>query len=74
MKALFWYGVISVGLQMITFSYMAWGLLGVVIAVATFPITAIITSIGAVVVFGSWWGILNLFILIFSFLYLNEKK
>jgi hypothetical protein len=74
MKVLFWYGVISVGLQMITFSYMAWGLLGVVIAVATFPIAAIITSIGAVVVFGSWWGILNLFILIFSFLYLNEKK
>jgi hypothetical protein len=74
MKVLFWYGVISVGLQMITFSYMAWGLLGVIIAVATFPIAAIITSIGAVVVFGSWWGILNLFILIFSFLYLNEKK
>jgi hypothetical protein len=74
MKVLFWYGVISVGLQMITFSYMAWGLLGVVIAVATFPIAAIITSIGAVVVFGSWWGILNLFILTFSFLYLNEKK
>ena len=74
MKALFWYGVISVGLQMITFSYMAWGLFGVVVAVATFPIAAIITSIGAVVVFGSWWGILNLFILIFSFLYLNEKK
>jgi hypothetical protein len=74
MKVLFWYGVISVGLQMITFSYMVWGLLGVVIAVATFPIAALVTSIGALMVFGSWWGLLNYAILFLSFIYKNSDE
>jgi hypothetical protein len=73
-KVLFWYGLIAVGLQMITFSYMVWGLLGVVIAVATFPIAALVTSIGALTVFGSWWGLLNYAILFLSFIYKNSDE
>jgi hypothetical protein len=53
---------------------MVWGLLGVVIAVATFPIAALVTSIGALTVFGSWWGLLNYAILFLSFIYKNSDE
>ena len=73
-KVLFWYGLIAVTLQVITFSYMWYGLLGVLIALATFPIAALITSFGALTVFGSWWALINLVILVGSFMVMQSDE
>lgn len=63
-KVMFWYGMIAVTLQLISFSYIMWGVLGVIIALAVFPIGALVTAFGAFFVFGAWLPFLNIIILL----------
>jgi len=73
-KILAGYGIIAVTLQVITFSYTFYGLLGVIIALTLFPLAALVTSIGAFVVFGSGWAIFNLIILVGSLMYITGNE
>ena len=71
-KVMFWYGAVAVTLQMVSFSYLVWGLFGAVLSLMLFPIAMVVTSIGALVVFGSPWGIINLIILVIGFASLEK--
>lgn len=73
-KVLAGYGIIAVTLQVITFSYMFYGVFGVIVALTLFPIAALVTSVGALTVFGSWWALINLIILVGSVMYISSGE